>query len=214
MLRAKWFSREGEPSIEAFAEDMRAVLQTASATNPTLVGHSAGGIQAIAFASSATDQYRPTSVITFGTSLTLDRLQERMVLRFSATRLFYALLAAPIVGRLVVRTGAFERRPSPDAITSTIRSARACPRHLKRGWVKAISGRSFVDEVERLLPTVRLGSGDKDTAFSARRRRSSLRRPTPCSRCRALATWRSSNRTRSRHSSSEATTAFNATCGS
>lgn len=167
---------DGTFDIRRFVEDMRAVLEETEARNCTLVGHSAGGIQAIAFAAALhdDDEYLPTCVITFGTSLTLDRAQERLVLRFSATRLFYALLAVPIAGRLVVRSGAFGRRPAPDAITSTVGWARACPREVKRGWVNAMVGRSFVSDVEAMAARVRVGSGDRDTAFSVRRLRASL----------------------------------------
>lgn len=170
---------QGPFDIGRFVEDMRAVLEASAATNCTLVGHSAGGIQAIAFASSVDDkdEYRPASVITFGTSLTLDRAQERLVLRFSATRSFYALLAVPLVGRLVVRTGAFGRRPAPEAIKATIGWARSCPQAVKRGWVNAMVGRSFVDEVDAISTEVRLASGGRDTAFSVHRLRTSLSEP-------------------------------------
>jgi pimeloyl-ACP methyl ester carboxylesterase len=168
----------GAFDLRQLSEDTRAVLEATGARKCTLVGHSAGGIQAIAFASSVSehDAYRPRSVITFGTSLTLNLLPERLVLRFSATGLFYVLLRLPLVGRAVVRAGAFGKHPAPNAVTATLAWARACPREVKRGWVEAMVGQSFVSDVEAIAGRVCVGSGERDTAFSLRRLRASLRR--------------------------------------
>lgn len=166
----------GGYGLDQLADDTRAVLGHVDAKASVLVGHSAGGIQAIAFASSLEpgDPLTPAEVITIGTSLSLDRWQERMVLAFSASPAFYGLLATPVIGHAIVKRGAFAPKPGRVAVDSTVASARACRRGVKQGWVRALSDRSYVDLVNAISTKVRLGAGDRDSAFSIERLRASL----------------------------------------
>ena len=67
----------GGYDIDLFADDTRAVLRDVGAASVVLVGHSAGGIQALMYAARTEDAPPPTAVLTIGTSVSLDRVQER-----------------------------------------------------------------------------------------------------------------------------------------
>lgn len=172
-LRGHGDSREvlGGYCLDQLTDDTKAVLSEIGSASAVLVGHSAGGIQAIL---AAADDARVSGVVTIGTSLTLDSLRERLVLAFSATRLFYVLLSVPIIGRLIVRTGAFGRSPEPAHVTQSVADALACPPSTKRAWVKAMIKQSFVGVVAGLGVPVALGGGERDKAFSTKRVRASV----------------------------------------
>lgn len=173
-LRGHGDSQEvvGGYCLDHFTDDMKAVLSEIDTSSAVLVGHSAGGIQAIL---TAAHDARVSAVVTIGTSLSLNSLRERLVLASSATRLFYVLLSVPLIGRLIVRTGAFGRSPKPAHVMQSLADALACPPNTKRAWTRAMTKQSFVSVVAGLAVPVALGGGDRDKAFSTRRVRDSVR---------------------------------------
>lgn len=173
-LRGHGDSREvvGGYCLAQLTDDTKAVLGEIGGESAVLVGHSAGGIQAILTAAA---DGRVSGVVTIGTSLLLNSLRERLVLAFSATRLFYILLSVPLIGRLIVRTGAFGRSPVPAHVMQSLADALACPPSTKKAWTRAMTKQSFVSVVAGLGVPIALGGGDRDKAFSTRRVRDAVR---------------------------------------
>ena len=152
------------------ADDVRAVLDALDLYDVTLVGHSAGGYAALAFASAATDRRHAATVrrrlralVTVGTSGSLTGPRARAVLRASASQPFVALLGVPAVGRRIVGAGAFGSRPDPRAVEHTRAMARRCPRATKVAWVSAISGTSLEAAVQDLPVPLVAATGSRDS---------------------------------------------------
>lgn len=161
----------GGYELAQLADDMRLVLAALDGPIAALVGHSAGGIQAIAFASALQpdDPILPRKVVTVGTSLSLDRLQERAVLWFASSRAFYGMLATPGVGRALVSSHADDA-----AVQSTLAAARSVSRTVKRAWVRSMAGQSYIPLADAVPTKLVFAAGAEDTAFSSARLRSSI----------------------------------------
>lgn len=157
-------------SLAQQADDVASLLTILDLRDVVIVGHSAGGYAALAFASlhAAVAAERVRAIVTLGTSPSLDGRRERAVLWFSATQVFYALFAIAPVGRVLVRAGAFGTRPKKDALEATRRMALELSRATKSAWIRAISGTSVgaTDEVPVLMVT-----GERDTTVTPRRLR-------------------------------------------
>lgn len=156
------------------AADIRSVLEDLDLTEVVLVGHSGGGYAALDLAARHPDvvHARVRRIVTIGTAGSLTNARERAVLRFSSSRLFYALLASPRLGRQLVRRGAFGRRPRPEWIEATRAMARSCPRETKAAWVGAISGTSVQNDLAAtatLVTPVTVATGSLDRAVTPKR---------------------------------------------
>lgn len=147
------------------AGDVLAVLEGLDLSDAVVVGHSAGGYSVLAFAAWFPDVLarRVRRIVLVGTSTSVDRVRERLILRFSCSRLFYRMLSVPPLGRLVVQLGAFGRRPLRAAVEATRRTALACPRPTKVSWVRAVSGTSLSDVVREISVPLVMASGSRDT---------------------------------------------------
>lgn len=149
-------------SLSQLAADVVSVLESLDLRDAVLVGHSAGGYHALAAATDRSAFTRVRAVVTFGTHGEVHSVRERAVLRFSASRLFYALFSVAPLGRTLVRAGAFGSAPEPSLVEQTRRDALQCPRAVKRAHVRATTGTSVLEEVKGLtVPFVAVtGSAD------------------------------------------------------
>ena len=145
--------RGGGYGLAQQADDVRSVLEGLDLRDAVLVGHSAGGYAALAFAGLHPDvaSARLRRVVTVGTAGTLTAWRERAVLRFAASRVFAMVLAWPRLGRAVVRRGAFGRGAHPEWVESTRRMALACPPPTKQAWVRVIRGTAVQDGLASTL---------------------------------------------------------------
>ena len=162
----------GGLGLDQQADDVRSVLEALDLHDVVLVGHSAGGYAALAFARRHPDVAgsRLRRIVTLGTAGTLTHWRERMVLRFAASRVFYGALSRPGLGHRLVRRGAFGRAPDPAAVEWTRRMARACPRAVKSAWVAAIAGTSMQSGLaSHLAVPVTSSTGSEDATVTPAR---------------------------------------------
>jgi len=158
----------GTFSLDQQADDINALLIELDLRDVVLVGHSAGGYSALAFVERFPDvaRQRVRRIVTIGTSPSLLGARERFVLRVSASRIFYALLAIAPIGRLLVRSGAFGDNPSAAAVETTRQMALACDRSTKVSWVRAIAGTSLPLPNS---PSLIAATGERDATVTPKR---------------------------------------------
>ena len=173
-LRGHGASRDvvGGFGLAQQADDVRSLLEALELDDVVLVGHSAGGYAALELVClhPGLARERLRRLITVGTAGTLIHPWERMVLRFAASRLFYGALAAPLLGRQLVRRAAFGGRPRAEWVEATRAMALACPRATKAAWVRAIAGTSVQDRLGSSVVTpVTVATGSLDTAATPAR---------------------------------------------
>ncbi len=164
---------EGGFTLAEQADDIWALIEQLDLHDVTLVGHSAGGYAALAFAATYADlaNKRVAAVLTVGTSASLQQIRERFVLRFSTTRLFYALMRNKVIGRSVVRVGGFGRRPDAALVEHTRQMALSCSRSVKLAWVKAIVGTSLQPDIVDLATPLHFATGSRDSTVTPKRLR-------------------------------------------
>lgn len=152
---------DGELTLAQLADDVASVLESLDVRGAVVVGHSAGGYHVLA-ASSHPAFARVRGVMTIGTHGEVRSLRERGVLRFSASRLFYALFAVPPLGRALVRGGAFGLAPDPGVVEQVRLDALSCPRVAKRAHVRATAGTSVLTHARALRVPFVAATGSRD----------------------------------------------------
>lgn len=156
-------------SLSQLAADVVSVLESLDLRDAVLVGHSAGGYHALAASADRSAFTRVRAIVTFGTHGEVHSVRERAVLRFSASRLFYALFSVPPLGRALVRTGAFGAAPEPSLVEQTRRDALRCPRGVKRAHVRATAGTSVLEAVKGLTVPLVAVTGSADAVATPNR---------------------------------------------
>lgn len=151
-------------SLNRQADDVRQLVEGLDLRNAEVLGHSAGGYAVLAFAARhpTVVQERLRGIVTVGTSGSLIHARERAVLKFSATRAFYALYGIGPVGRRLIRLGAFGDHPPEGSIEETRQMTLACPRQTKVAWVRAIVGSAIQDQLADLRVPLVAATGSRD----------------------------------------------------
>jgi pimeloyl-ACP methyl ester carboxylesterase len=154
---------EGGHSIENLAADMRSVLEGLDLTDVVLVGHSMGGVAALAFAIHHAEVARVrvrglVLLSTFGRT----PLGAALPLRGAAERVagwldFGALMRRPGLGTALARVS-FGREPVASQVELVREMLAACPKETVRDAVVPLVGFDLFDRLEQIdRPTLVIG---------------------------------------------------------
>lgn len=130
-------SGPGEVSVRRLAQDVQEVVIALELQDVVTVGHSSGGYALLAL-DPAFVRDRVRGIVCVGTTPKLTSMTERSMMRYAGSATAARLQTTRLVGKRLVRLGAFGRPADAALVEATWRTAASCRPETRRAFAGAM----------------------------------------------------------------------------